>query len=82
MDALKTKMDHAGRILIPARLRKILGLHPGDAVLLIPEDRSVRLLSVEERIRRAQDLTKTYVASDRSLAEELVRDRREAAKHE
>lgn len=81
MNTIKVRMDHAGRIVIPARLRKILGLHPGDEILFIPENGSVRLLSVEERIRRAQNLTEKYVSSDRSLVEELIEERREAAKH-
>ena len=77
-----TTISAGGRVVIPAKYRKALGLRSGDEVLLRLEDGEVRLCSREQARKRAQDYVCSLVGSDISLAEELIRDRRREASRE
>ncbi len=77
----KTKLGEGGRLVIPARYRKTLGLKPGDEVLLVLIDGEVRVLTPQRAVQRAQALVRRYIPKGRRLAEELLRERREEAAH-
>lgn len=70
-----------GRIVIPASYRKVLGLRRLQ-VLLSLRDSEIRLLSLEAARKRARDFVRSLVPSGVSLADELIRERREEAKRE
>lgn len=73
-----TKLTNGNRIIIPAAIRKGLGLKIGDAVTLVLEtDGEVRLLTQMEAVRQAQALVRQHVAQERSLVDELLAERRE-----
>ncbi len=74
---IKTTIGEGGRLVIPAEYRKALGLKPGDDVVLVMEEGEVRLLTPQRAVKRAQALVRRYVPQGRSLAEELLRERRE-----
>ena len=76
---MKTTIHQGGRLVIPAAYRKALGLKPGDEVLLILEDGEIRLVSIRQAVARAQNVIRRYVPQERSLSEELIRERREEA---
>lgn len=71
-----------GRIVIPARLRKELGLRAGDRVILDVDDGALRVRSLSAAVARAQELVAEYVPAGVSLAEELIRERRDEAARE
>ena len=71
-----------GRIVVPARLRQELGLRTGDRVILDVAEGELRVRSLDAAIRRAQELVAAYVAEGVSLADELIRERREEAARE
>jgi AbrB family looped-hinge helix DNA binding protein len=71
-----------GRIVIPAKLRQELGLRPGDRVILDVDHGELRVRSLDAAIRRAQELVAEYVPDGVSLADELIRERREEAARE
>ena len=75
----KARMGEGGRLVIPARYRKALGLEPGDEVVLALEDGEVRLMTPRRMVQRAQALVRRYVPKGRRLSEELLRERREEA---
>ena len=79
MPAIKSRLGKGGRLVIPAEYRKTLGIKPGDEVILVLEDGEVRLFTLQRAIQRAQALVRRYVHKERSLAEELLRERREEA---
>lgn len=80
MTAANARVDRRGRITIPAALRQALGLHPGTAVVLTPDASTLRVVSLAERIRRAQESVRRYVPASRSLSRELISERRGEAR--
>ncbi len=71
-----------GRIVIPASYRQALNLNEGDEIILQLADGELRLLTGREALRRAQGLVRRYVPAGRSLAEELIEERRQEARRE
>jgi len=69
-------MGQGGRIVTPARFRRALGLKPGDDVVLALEEDELRLLTPGQAVQRAQALVRRYVPEGRSLAAELMEERR------
>ena len=78
----RSKIAAGGRVVIPAEYRRVLGLCDGDAVVVRLFDGEVRILSVREAIRRAQEIVRQYVPRGRSLADELIAERRYEARLE
>jgi antitoxin PrlF len=81
---LKTRMrvNQNGRVVIPASFRKRLGIQVGDEVVLQIEDDGLRITTLKRNIERAQRLVRKHVKLGTSLVDELIAERREAARHE
>ncbi|HZU70888.1 MAG TPA: AbrB/MazE/SpoVT family DNA-binding domain-containing protein [Ktedonobacteraceae bacterium] len=77
MMEFKTKLTEGGRIVIPAEYRQALGLHVGDELILRLEDGEVRIFTARQAIKRAQELVRRYIPQSRSLADELITERRQ-----
>jgi AbrB family looped-hinge helix DNA binding protein len=73
----KTRMGSRGRVVIPARCRKALGLKTGDQLFAVCEDGEVRLLMVAAAVRRAQAIIRQFIPEGVSLVDELLADRRQ-----
>lgn len=82
MATYRARVTEGGRVVIPAEVRRQLGVSTGDEVILDVTDGEVRIRSVRGAIARAQALVRQYVAPDKSMADELIRDRRRAAQSE
>ncbi len=78
----RVEVGEKGRLVIPAAMREELGIKPGDSVELRIEDHELRISTRRARIRRAQERVRLFVPEGVSLADELIAERREAAKHE
>jgi len=71
-----------GRLVLPARLRHRLDLHPGDRLIVtVDAEGDVRLVSARELAGRLWGLY-SHVAPGRSLADELIAERQEEARRE
>ncbi|HHQ47271.1 MAG TPA: AbrB/MazE/SpoVT family DNA-binding domain-containing protein [Acidobacteria bacterium] len=73
----RVHLGTGGRLVLPAMVRRELGLRPGDELVLVVEPGAIRLLTVAEAARRAQRLVAKYVDPGESLADQLVAERRE-----
>ena len=73
---ITTRLGSDGRIVLPAVVRRALGLRPGDQLIVDVEGREIRLVTVADAARRAQELVRRYVDPGESLAESLVAERR------
>ncbi len=80
--ALRAKVNASGRVVIPAELRKELGIKAGDQLLFEVKGRELRMTTLQERIAKVQQEMKKYFPPGTSLSGELIAERREAAKHE
>jgi AbrB family looped-hinge helix DNA binding protein len=82
MEHVRTRIGQGGRIVIPAAQRKALELKVGDEVVLSVEDEELRIMSLDQAIRRAQRAVRRYVPKGARLSEELIAQRRAEAKRE
>jgi len=78
----RVRVGEKGRVVIPASFREALDIKVGDDVELRIEDNDLRLSTLEARLARAQRHLRRVVKPGRSLAKELIAERREAARHE
>ena len=81
-DEARIQVNENGRVVIPAPFRKALGIHAGDELVLRVEDDELRITTQQRRIQRAQRRARKYLKPGTSLVEELLAERREAAKNE
>ena len=82
MAEVRLRVNENGRLVLPAAFRRALNIRPGDQVLARLEDDEVRITTLKHRIEQAQRHLRQFVKPGRSLADELIAERREAAKHE
>ena len=78
----KVRMDPGGRIELPAKFRKKLGLKPGKDVQLMLDADGIHVWSLAARGRRVRAVVRRYVPEGRSLVDELIAERIEEAKRE
>jgi AbrB family looped-hinge helix DNA binding protein len=76
----KARLDERGRLVLPAELRRRLGLAAGDTVTITEEREGV--LRVESRRAAARSLIGLAGRSDRSPLDDLRADRRRQAEAE
>ena len=76
------RLSENGRILIPASIRKELGLVTGEELLLTVDGSDLRISTRAAGIRRAQEMLEKYVAGKPSMADELIAERRAEAARE
>ena len=78
----RQRVNENGRVVIPASFRKALGINIGDEVVLRMEDDELRITTLKRRVERAQRLVRKHVKRGTSLVDELIAERREAARDE
>jgi AbrB family looped-hinge helix DNA binding protein len=81
-DDVYVRIGENGRIVIPAKMRRILGVETGDEVILQPEENTVRITTRRQRIEEARRQIRRYIKPGTNAVDELIAERREAAKHE
>jgi AbrB family looped-hinge helix DNA binding protein len=77
-----TKLSAGGRIVIPARFRKALGVETGDELIVVLEEEELRIFTRRQAIKRAQGMLRRYIPEGRSLVDELIQERRAEAARE
>jgi AbrB family looped-hinge helix DNA binding protein len=82
MSAVRARITEGGRVVIPSEFRRQLGLQTGTEVILDVTDGELRIRSLQRAIERAQALVRRHVPEPTDLADELIRERREAARVE
>jgi AbrB family looped-hinge helix DNA binding protein len=79
---LRVRLNENGRVVIPASVRKMLGMNAGDELILRVEDDELHVTTMQKRLERAQRLVRKYIKPGASLADELIADRRREARNE
>jgi AbrB family looped-hinge helix DNA binding protein len=77
-----TKIGKGGRIVIPAAMRKLIGVSEGDELILRYRDGRLEIMTVRQAVQEAQNLVSRFVPEDRRLVDELLAERRAEAERE
>jgi AbrB family looped-hinge helix DNA binding protein len=78
----RARINENGRVVVPAGVRQALGISPGDELLFQVKDEEMVVTTVKQRIARAQRLVRKYIKPGVSLSDELIAERRAAARKE
>jgi len=82
MNAFSTKLAAGGRLVVPASLRKELGVEPGDRVFMEVTDGALHVWSQKQAISRAQAQLRELTGGKQSLVDELLAERRAEAERD
>ena len=83
MPSRNVRIAPGGRVVIPAEYRKALGVGVGDQVVIELKGDELRLRSRQAAIKKVQAMVRKCLPADgRSLADELIAERREEAARE
>lgn len=78
----RIRIGTGGRIVIPQPMREALGVKEGDDLLLEIDESGLHVRSVRQGVRLAQQTVARYIKRGRSLAAELIAERRREAERE
>jgi AbrB family looped-hinge helix DNA binding protein len=76
------KIGRQGRVVIPASIRRELGIEPGDDLSVRVRGRSLVLEPPDVALERARRHFRDSSADGQSLVDELIADRRKEARME
>jgi bifunctional DNA-binding transcriptional regulator/antitoxin component of YhaV-PrlF toxin-antitoxin module len=77
----RARVNASGRVAIRVSFRKAGGIEWGDQLLMRLEDDELPISTFKARLKRAQDLVAQYIEPGTLLSEELIAERREAARN-
>lgn len=77
---VRTKITQGGRIVIPADMRRRLGMGVGESVNLEENGSSLTISTGPAALRRLQESLMGALPEGVSLADELIADRKKEAK--
>jgi AbrB family transcriptional regulator (stage V sporulation protein T) len=73
--AIRGKVSGAGRVVLPAELRKEFGIEDGSDVIFSRTLHGIEVKTLDEAIKQAQELCARYIKPGVSLVEELRKER-------
>lgn len=71
-----------GRLVLPKMVREALGMADGGTVVFSVEGDEVKLTSIRQSIRRAQEIYRQYATGDLSVDDFIAERRAEAARED
>ena len=78
METYTTRLEKSGRILVPASVRRRLGLSEGSQVVVkVESSGELGITTSSQSLPKVRQEILKYVPRGRDLAEELIRDRRD-----
>jgi antitoxin PrlF len=81
-EQFRTQIQEHGQVVLPAAVRQLLGLDSGDEIVIRVANRELILSPVADAVKRFQAAVRNHVPADVSLADELIAERRMAARDE
>jgi bifunctional DNA-binding transcriptional regulator/antitoxin component of YhaV-PrlF toxin-antitoxin module len=76
MQEIITQVTSAGLIPIPNEFQKILGLVPGDTIIIKLEKDEILVIQPKNSLKHAQELIRHYIPKGKNLSDELIQERR------
>ena len=78
-ETYRAKLNDEGRLVIPAELRKALGLKAGQEVLLRKTEAGLEVTTYDMAVKQFQEQVAKMVPAGVSLADEQIAERRAEA---
>jgi AbrB family looped-hinge helix DNA binding protein len=78
----RVRINENGRIVVPASFRRELSIRPGETLHLRLEENELRISTLRQRLMKAQKAVQARIKPSVSLVDELIAERREAARRE
>lgn len=78
----RTTVDAGGRVVLPVEYRRAMGIRPGDEVVLVLKEGSVRVMTSAEALRQARALLAPYLEAGPDPVDELLASRKRESKRE
>ncbi len=82
MTTVKGKVVEGGRIIVPATMRKSMGLQKGDTVLMELHGDELRVRPARSALKRIQAKLRALAPAEGFVSEELIAERRAEADRE
>ena len=82
MNAQRVRIIEGGKLIIPASMRRELGIGSGDTVLVEVSDGELRVRSIPKALERARAILRRHIPEGTNLSDELIADRRREAEDE
>jgi len=77
-----SRIGAGGRIVLPAQVRNQLHLDEGSEVVIEVAEDGLRISSLKQTIQEVQAYCRQFIRDGESVADELIRERREEARRE
>lgn len=83
VETYAARLEKSGRILIPATVRRTLGLAEGSMVVMkVESSGTIGIVSRSQALAKARQELRNFVPPGRDLVEELIQDRKQEAEAE
>ena len=82
MEHYRVQIAANGRMVLPAGLRQQLHVEGGGLLIIRQDEGKLVLESVDDAVRRAQDLVRRYAPAAQGVTDELLAERRADAARE
>lgn len=79
---IRTKVTQGGRIVIPAEIRKTLGIEIGQDVNLSVENDSLKISTSMSALEELQRMARSVKKDNTSVIDEFIAERRREAENE
>jgi antitoxin PrlF len=77
-----TTVDSSGRVLLPAELRRAIGVEPGGEMVWMEGEKGLVLRTFDDVLAEIQNYFRAVDPSEELWSESLIRERREEAARE
>jgi antitoxin PrlF len=81
-EQFRTQIQEHGHVVLPAAVRRLLGLDFGDEIVNRVANRELILSPVADAVKRFQSAVRNHVPADSSLSDDLIAERRAEAARE
>ena len=75
LDAISLRLGDRGRLVLPAAVRRRLQLHAGERLILVVQRTGIRIVTARQAVHQTRGIYRR-LAPERSLAKELIAERR------
>lgn len=83
MQSSHVRLGQNGRVVIPAEYRRAMGIKEGDEIVLVLENKELRLMTVQAAVAHAQQVFGALHGNGKhSLVDVFIADRRAEVKRE